>query len=232
MRFASYLILVAFHLAPAAAVADPSVTSAAVADTAVAAGFAVDLSGSEFGTLAPADSSQHPLARPWYRNIDVWGFGAFWFAATGRDGLRSEAGFEIKESTLFVEALSWEDVSLFMEIQTTPPLADQQQRIRTGEVYVHFRDLLGSWSSYRLGLKAGRIDIPFGEEYLWDMLLFREKGALFAAAFAYPVEVLRAPAAQALALALLSLPQVTHYIVDGFIWKNSERNPGMKALLA
>ena len=73
--------------------------------------------------------------------------------------------------------------------------------------------------------------LAFGEEYLWDMLLFRERGALFAAAFAYPVQVLREPAAQALALALLSLPQVTHYIVDGFIWKNNARNPAMKALL-
>jgi len=74
--------------------------------------------------------------------------------------------------------------------------------------------------------------LAFGEEYLWDMLLFREKAVLFAAAFAYPVEVLSTPAAQALALALLALPQVTHYIVDGFIWKNDERNPEMRALLA
>ena len=126
--------------------------------------FAVDLSGRE--VVASADSSQHVLARPWYDNIEIWGFGAFWFAATGADGLRSEAGFEIKESTVFIEAQAWENASVFLEIQTTPPLRDQDQRVSTGEVYAQFRDFLGSWTRYQVGLKVGRIDIPFGEEYL------------------------------------------------------------------
>ena len=139
---------------------------ATAADDTVIQRFAVDLDGLEIPGLSRIDSVQHLLARPWYGRIDIWGFAAFWFAATGADGLRSEAGFEIKESSLFVEAQAWDDLSIFMEVQTTPPLSDQDQRIRTGELYGHFRNILGVPNAYLQGLKIGRIDIPFGEEYL------------------------------------------------------------------
>jgi hypothetical protein len=72
--------------------------------------------------------------------------------------------------------------------------------------------------------------LAFGEEYLWDMFLYRERGALFEWLFAYPIHVLQTPVGQALALALLSVPQVTHYVLDGFIWKNNEKNPYLRRI--
>ena len=42
--------------------------------------------------------------------------------------------------------------------------SSSSKTIQTGEAYLHFRDLpLGKQS---IGFKAGRIDIPFGEDYL------------------------------------------------------------------
>ena len=73
--------------------------------------------------------------------------------------------------------------------------------------------------------------LAFGEEYLWDMLLYREHGALFEALFAYPVRAFEHPAARAAAIALLSVPQTTHYVVDGFIWKRSPQNPYVPRVL-
>ena len=73
--------------------------------------------------------------------------------------------------------------------------------------------------------------LAFGEEYLWDLFLYQERGALFESLFSYPIHVLRSPGAQALALAVLSVPQVTHYVLDGFIWKNNEKNPYLRQVL-
>ena len=33
---------------------------------------------------------------------------------------------------------------------------------------MHFYNVLKKWGHGLLGIKAGRIDIPFGEEYLWQ----------------------------------------------------------------
>lgn len=73
--------------------------------------------------------------------------------------------------------------------------------------------------------------LAFGEEYLWDMLLYRDNESFFENILSYPAAQLSSPIGQALALALLSLPQVTHYILDGFIWKSNEHNPYLKKIL-
>tara|TARA_Y100000588_G_C14111612_1_gene863259 strand:- start:95 stop:1198 length:1104 start_codon:yes stop_codon:yes gene_type:complete len=74
--------------------------------------------------------------------------------------------------------------------------------------------------------------LAFGEEYLWDMFLYRERGAIFEWLFSYPIRALQTPLGQALALGLLSVPQVTHYILDGFIWRSNAKNPYLKQVFA
>lgn len=74
--------------------------------------------------------------------------------------------------------------------------------------------------------------LAFGEEYLWDMLLNREKQAFFSVIAVYPLAAFSHPVAQSLALAALSLPQVWHYVVDGFIWKSGKGNEQVKQVLA
>ena len=140
----------------------------AVSQEEEAATDTVDLSGEEYETLPSEASASHVLARPWYQNIDISGFGAMWFADSGASGTRPQAGFVIKEATLFVEAEVWEDIAFFLELQTNPLQRDQDAKVRTGEVYMHFYNILKKWGHDLLGIKAGRIDIPFGEEYLWQ----------------------------------------------------------------
>jgi len=78
----------------------------------------VDLSGEEVGTVEEGVEAS-VLAKPWHQNIDVTGMGAMWFADYGSDGTRPDPGFVIKESSLFIEVQAWEDVSFFLEVQTT-----------------------------------------------------------------------------------------------------------------
>lgn len=72
--------------------------------------------------------------------------------------------------------------------------------------------------------------LAFGEEYLWDMFLFRENEPFFSRLFSYPFPAIETSLMQALALAMLSVPQVTHYILDGFIWK-AKTNPYVKSVI-
>lgn len=61
------------------------------------------------------------------------------------------------------------------------------------------------------------IALAFLEEFFWDRMVWHERGALFGGA------VLDVPeGALALLVPLLALPQATHYLLDGFIWRSRD----------
>lgn len=126
----------------------------------------VDLSPQQRTSIDDNESS-NVLGNPWWRNFDISGFAAAGFYDTGSAGTRDNGGFEIKEASLFITADVWDDVEFFVEFQTNRLGRDGDQFTRTGEVYVHFHDIAVS-EFMSIGMKIGRIDIPFGEEYLWQ----------------------------------------------------------------
>lgn len=102
---------------------------------------------------------EHILEKEWFKRIDFSGFGAAGFVQTGKEANRSNGGFLNYEASLFVEAQVWENISFFTELQTIR-LGDEDTKFaRTAEAYAHFKNP---------GLKLGRMDIPIGEEYLWQ----------------------------------------------------------------
>jgi hypothetical protein len=78
----------------------------------------------------------------------------------------------------------------------------------------------------KIGFRAAFIPVFLGlllalaylEEGLWDGLVWRDHGGLFPWADVLPY--VTDHATLAILVPLLSLPQVTHYVVDGFIWKS------------
>lgn len=109
----------------------------------------------------------HVLSNPWWRNIELHGFGSAGYYDTGTNGTMPQGTFSIKEASLFVHADVWEDVEMFIELQTNRLGKDDQLFTRTGEVLVHFRNI-NIGNKLQMGVKVGRFDIPFGEEYLWQ----------------------------------------------------------------
>lgn len=66
--------------------------------------------------------------------------------------------------------------------------------------------------------------LAFAEELLWDGLVWHEHGAWFLNAQDWlPTGDIVA----LLAIPLLSVPQATHYVLDGFIWRMDGSNPGL-----
>jgi hypothetical protein len=67
--------------------------------------------------------------------------------------------------------------------------------------------------------------LAFGEEFLWDRLVWHDRPILFGeSGFVLPPDLL------ALVVPLLALPQATHYLLDAFIWKPSQ-DPALLARL-
>jgi hypothetical protein len=64
------------------------------------------------------------------------------------------------------------------------------------------------------------------EEGLWDVLVWGEHTAVFGGRNHVPSDG-NSPLL-AFAVGLLAMPQATHYVLDGFIWKMSPRNPDLR----
>lgn len=72
--------------------------------------------------------------------------------------------------------------------------------------------------------------LGFVEEYCWDWFINRSKYSFFENILKYPSDIIRNKYARMAIIAFLSIPQITHYIIDGFIWKKNDRNPYLKFL--
>lgn len=64
--------------------------------------------------------------------------------------------------------------------------------------------------------------LAFAEEALWDRSVWHERAWLFGTA-EIPLGILAVP--------LLSVPQVTHYLLDAHIWRLGPENPGLRRWL-
>ena len=67
--------------------------------------------------------------------------------------------------------------------------------------------------------------IAYTEEWLWDRLIWHEHGGVFAGP-----ELWLPGGMVSLIVPLLAVPQVTHYVLDGFIWRR-DQNPGLSEAL-
>lgn len=62
----------------------------------------------------------------------------------------------------------------------------------------------------------------FLEEGLWDRLVWHDHALLFPAPEAHLT-----PALLSVVVALLAVPQATHYVLDAFLWRTGPSNPGL-----
>ena len=74
---------------------------------------------------------------------------------------------------------------------------------------------------------GGLVILATVEEALWDRLIWHDHSAVFGA----PIH-LEHPLTTAVVVALLSVPQTTHYLLDRWIWRVGPDNPELAAELA
>jgi len=131
----------------------------------------VDLSQDELPALPSADGDYDAggevAARPWYRNVDLFGFAAGGLVWTEEDGTDDKGSFLNYQGNLELRAQAWEDVYLHSELALAQIGHEDEPHVRVGELYVQLRDVtsvLFGWPS-GVGMKVGRMDVPFGEDY-------------------------------------------------------------------
>lgn len=118
---------------------------------------------------AEKEGAEAPAKPPgWLQlgKVHVSGEGGVGFTHTTRQGEGRHAEFRVDEARLFIEAPIGLDVFLFSELN----LATREQaglNLQLGELYLDVENVSKLWGQERmLNLRLGRLDIPFGEEYL------------------------------------------------------------------
>lgn len=110
---------------------------------------------------APAGSAAALASR-----VIVSGEAAIAFVRGGSESAFPVGEFRIDEARLFLDAQLMADVYFFTELI----LAERENgetAIRLGELYLEAENLSRFWNrDDQLSLRVGRLDIPFGEEYL------------------------------------------------------------------
>jgi hypothetical protein len=98
--------------------------------------------------------------------VHLSGEGGVGYFHTGSDGQFRSGTFRVDEAKLFLEAPLWEGTYFFGELDLVLREANDEY-FHLGELYIDFENVLRHWTDKNyLSLRAGRMDIPFGEEYL------------------------------------------------------------------
>ena len=101
------------------------------------------------------------------RQVSLTAEGGVGYFQTGSEGSHPDGDFRVDQLKLFLESPVWDNVYFFTEIN----LADYQNtdlNVKLGEAYIDFENISQLWHQDRmLNARIGRLDIPFGEEYLY-----------------------------------------------------------------
>ncbi|MBI2877220.1 MAG: hypothetical protein HYY20_10090, partial [Candidatus Tectomicrobia bacterium] len=131
-------------------------------------GSLVNLEEEESVGLKEETSTKIFFDKRWFERFDIGGVASARYMDSENKGTNPRGGFQLWEARPFIEAEVWENISFFLEADLVK-YAKPGTWLGSGEVYFNFRNLLGRWGWEKaLNVKIGRMDIPFGEEYLWN----------------------------------------------------------------
>ena len=98
--------------------------------------------------------------------VNLSGEGGVAFFNTGSKGFAPNSEFRVDEARLFAEAPIWKEVYFFGEADFATR-ENTDLNLHAGEVYLNFEDVSQLWGrDGQLNVRVGRMNIPFGEEYL------------------------------------------------------------------
>jgi len=101
-----------------------------------------------------------------FGKVNLSAEGGLAFFNTGNDGFAPNSEFRVDEARLFVEAPVWKDVYFFSDIDLATR-ENNDTKLYLGELYLDFENVSQLWGKDNLlNVRAGRMFIPFGEEYM------------------------------------------------------------------
>jgi uncharacterized coiled-coil protein SlyX len=113
---------------------------------------------------APAERAV-PVESSRDHEVRIGGEAGLGFFSSGSEGQFPHSEFRVDDTTVTVEAPVWKNVYFFSELKLLTR-ESSTGNFQFGELYVEFEGLGAPWGSPdALNLRAGSINIPFGEEY-------------------------------------------------------------------
>jgi Phosphate-selective porin O and P len=101
-----------------------------------------------------------------FGKVVLSGEGGVGFQKTGSEGFSPNSSFTVEEARLFLDAPIWKEVYFYSEVDLATPENNNAQ-VNLGELYVDFENVSQLWGrDDQLNVRAGKMNIPFGEEYL------------------------------------------------------------------
>lgn len=120
-----------------------------------------DLKATVENVPAPAEKSKGFSVN----NVVISGEGAAGFFETGKNGEFPNAAFRVDEARLFIDALIWDDVFFYGEVDLQTR-EESDEGLYLGELYLQWENLAKYWGMDELAnLRVGQFYTPFGEEY-------------------------------------------------------------------
>jgi hypothetical protein len=99
-------------------------------------------------------------------NVNLSVEGGVGVLSSQADGRYPNTDFRVNEARVYAEAPVWDDVYFFGEVDLATP-ENNSLNTQLGELYLDFENVSQLWGQDgMLNVRAGRMDIPFGEEYL------------------------------------------------------------------
>ena len=113
--------------------------------------------------LLPASTDRSGLS---FGRIQLSGEAGAAFFQSGRDGQYPHGEFRIDEAKLFVDAEVFDNAFFYTELNLTQR-ESPDEFLSLGEIYFEIEDVSRFWGQpHQLNVRVGRMDIPFGEEYM------------------------------------------------------------------
>jgi hypothetical protein len=101
-----------------------------------------------------------------FGNVNLGAEGGVAFFNTGENGFAPNSDFRVDEARVFLEAPIWNEVYFYSDLDLATRENDGLSA-QLGELYLDFEDASQLWGKdNQLNVRAGRMDIPFGEEYM------------------------------------------------------------------
>jgi len=98
--------------------------------------------------------------------VNLSGEGGVALFKTGSEGFAPQSDFRVDEARLFVEAPIWQEVYFYGDVDLATR-ENNNLNTQLGELYLDFQDVSQLWGrDNQFNIRAGRMNIPFGEEYL------------------------------------------------------------------
>jgi hypothetical protein len=125
----------------------------------------IDELRSRLDHLDAPDVPRPPASRPeGDRQVRISGEVGVGFFKSGPEGGAPHSEFRVDDAKVFVEASVWKNVYFFGGLELTTREANDEF-FHVGELYLDVENLWSADRRHTLSLRAGRMNLPFGEEY-------------------------------------------------------------------